>query len=549
MPALNVVQRPHVIAQCKSVCDAVVAHLYADDAGKRIAALEAELAASEKESAEHWRCAGQVSTDFNDAALEWAKERDSLRADLARERERAEKAVRSEQLRFSQVLLEGSRRHETFIRCAPAADARAFYVGGREALRVASECLATGSGDFVPVLAARPVLDAIRPFTQPAPAEPAKSDAAEPAPPPRSKALPRGCVFCGAPIAECMGYVLPRDVELLLLGRWPKDVWPRELCPRATCNQRWTRIVERETAADPPRVAPPEPLPIGTRVLAKAGVKTIGGMPVSGGGGVERTTVGDEYSTLVQFDDGRSGWMRPADFDVVPRCHAEFPPEPEGKGPKIEWRLSEGHEESSLWRDLWVDGERIVGACVREELDGKAYWFGPDTRPVGTPTTAAAKSALLAALGYGEPEPVGVNGETLPEPNRDCEDCERCGVLTDIPCYAHGGSRSEEDQRMREKAEPVGVKGEGPRHMPNCPRGEAPNDLARTCACPKGWTPPLSMEDVRREIGAGRPMPNTIAGGLSEAEKRSHDWPLPTPSADPIAEAIREHERKFHGVE
>jgi hypothetical protein len=48
----------------------------------------------------------------------------------------------------------------------------------------------------------------------------------------------RQCIYCGTPIFECMGYVLPRDVLFAWEGKWPKDKLIRELCPKMICNEK-----------------------------------------------------------------------------------------------------------------------------------------------------------------------------------------------------------------------------------------------------------------------------------------------------------------------
>lgn len=65
-------------------------------------------------------------------------------------------------------------------------------------------------------------------------------------PAPRPRTAPRGCFLCGDPIAESMGYVLPRDVLKLLDGTWDRSLWPREMCWRFRCEAEWKRLLAME---------------------------------------------------------------------------------------------------------------------------------------------------------------------------------------------------------------------------------------------------------------------------------------------------------------
>jgi hypothetical protein len=58
----------------------------------------------------------------------------------------------------------------------------------------------------------------------------------------------RQCIYCGTPIYESMGYVLPRDVLLLLEGKWDFATmgWPHELCHKDSCNEKWKEELEKE---------------------------------------------------------------------------------------------------------------------------------------------------------------------------------------------------------------------------------------------------------------------------------------------------------------
>jgi hypothetical protein len=56
-------------------------------------------------------------------------------------------------------------------------------------------------------------------------------------------------MFCGDPIYECMGYVIPRDALILLEGKWDIETMgmPRELCPKDSCNDKWKEQLYNET--------------------------------------------------------------------------------------------------------------------------------------------------------------------------------------------------------------------------------------------------------------------------------------------------------------
>jgi hypothetical protein len=56
----------------------------------------------------------------------------------------------------------------------------------------------------------------------------------------------RKCMYCEVPIYESMGYVLPRDVLLILEGNFPSDRQPRELCAKISCNQKWQQEWQEE---------------------------------------------------------------------------------------------------------------------------------------------------------------------------------------------------------------------------------------------------------------------------------------------------------------
>jgi hypothetical protein len=65
-------------------------------------------------------------------------------------------------------------------------------------------------------------------------------------PEPLSREEGRKCIYCGVPIYECMGYVLPRDILLAWEGRWPKDKLIRELCSKFICNEKWLSHIYEE---------------------------------------------------------------------------------------------------------------------------------------------------------------------------------------------------------------------------------------------------------------------------------------------------------------
>jgi len=62
--------------------------------------------------------------------------------------------------------------------------------------------------------------------------------------------MKRQCMYCGEPIYECMGYVIPRDIlpvlEAVFEGRKYEGPQPRELCPKFSCNEKWLEQVRRE---------------------------------------------------------------------------------------------------------------------------------------------------------------------------------------------------------------------------------------------------------------------------------------------------------------
>jgi hypothetical protein len=60
----------------------------------------------------------------------------------------------------------------------------------------------------------------------------------------------RRCMYCQTTITNCMGYVLPRDILLVLEGRWDTKTmdYPRELCESFSCNQKWNQEIENEIA-------------------------------------------------------------------------------------------------------------------------------------------------------------------------------------------------------------------------------------------------------------------------------------------------------------
>jgi len=64
---------------------------------------------------------------------------------------------------------------------------------------------------------------------------------------PSTHHCPRTCFICGAPIAECMGAVLPRDVLLMFDGRWDPMLRPRELCGSLKCGEAWNVMLSEET--------------------------------------------------------------------------------------------------------------------------------------------------------------------------------------------------------------------------------------------------------------------------------------------------------------
>jgi hypothetical protein len=60
----------------------------------------------------------------------------------------------------------------------------------------------------------------------------------------------RQCMFCGDPIAECMGYVLPRDILPVLEAMRNNENYagpqPRELCSKDECGIKWHEQLQEE---------------------------------------------------------------------------------------------------------------------------------------------------------------------------------------------------------------------------------------------------------------------------------------------------------------
>jgi hypothetical protein len=63
----------------------------------------------------------------------------------------------------------------------------------------------------------------------------------------------RQCMYCGTLLSECFGYVLPRDILLVLEGKWDFETmgYPRELCERFDCNEKWLQELEQEMGIFP----------------------------------------------------------------------------------------------------------------------------------------------------------------------------------------------------------------------------------------------------------------------------------------------------------
>jgi hypothetical protein len=63
--------------------------------------------------------------------------------------------------------------------------------------------------------------------------------------------MKRQCMYCGTPIYESMGYVIPRDIlpflEAFFEGRKHKGPQPRELCHKYSCNDKWKEELYNET--------------------------------------------------------------------------------------------------------------------------------------------------------------------------------------------------------------------------------------------------------------------------------------------------------------
>jgi hypothetical protein len=59
----------------------------------------------------------------------------------------------------------------------------------------------------------------------------------------------RQCMFCQTPISECMGFVLARDILLVLEGKWDFQTmgWPREICAKHfACEEKWKEQLRQE---------------------------------------------------------------------------------------------------------------------------------------------------------------------------------------------------------------------------------------------------------------------------------------------------------------
>jgi hypothetical protein len=59
----------------------------------------------------------------------------------------------------------------------------------------------------------------------------------------------RQCMFCLIPITECFGFVIPRDILLVLEGNWDFETqgYPRELCgTNFACEQKWKLQLQQE---------------------------------------------------------------------------------------------------------------------------------------------------------------------------------------------------------------------------------------------------------------------------------------------------------------
>ena len=72
--------------------------------------------------------------------------------------------------------------------------------------------------------------------------------------------MKRQCMYCGTPISECFGYVIPRDIlpilEAVLEDQKYEGPQPPELCSSFKCNNLWAEQVQREieneqTSTDP----------------------------------------------------------------------------------------------------------------------------------------------------------------------------------------------------------------------------------------------------------------------------------------------------------
>ena len=59
----------------------------------------------------------------------------------------------------------------------------------------------------------------------------------------------RQCIFCNIPLSECFGASLPRDILLVLEGKWDFETmgWPREICnTNFSCSKKWKEQLQKE---------------------------------------------------------------------------------------------------------------------------------------------------------------------------------------------------------------------------------------------------------------------------------------------------------------
>jgi len=60
-------------------------------------------------------------------------------------------------------------------------------------------------------------------------------------------------MFCQTPISECFGFVIPRDILLVLEGKWDFKTmgYPREICStNFACEEKWKDFLRQENPSE-----------------------------------------------------------------------------------------------------------------------------------------------------------------------------------------------------------------------------------------------------------------------------------------------------------